>query len=142
MQNMKASNVGVASAVLVISGTPSGFNIGNGFRPNTIPSKDFKWSGPLEVKSVEWGQDQRGGWFRLAMSDGTTPICLFDRLPSDEDRRLVAAAIRAVDPMVNNYSKPTQVQLAVAGRSSVSQYFCGIRVHQLPQPLAPNQCPW
>ena len=139
MQKANESKSGV-TGILVLSGTPSGFNIGTGYKSNLIPSSQFRWSSPLEVTSVQWGNDQRGGWFRLTMSDGSTPICLFDRLPSDEDRRLVASAVRHVDPMVNE--SPVFVQLAVAGRSSHSQYFCGLRIPELPQPLGATQCPW
>jgi len=139
METTNNSKSGV-SGILVLSGTPSGFNIGNGYKANLIPSSQFRWSSPLQVTAVEWNSDQRGGWFRLTMSDGSTPVCLFDRLPSDEDRRLVASAVRAIDPMVNE--SPVTVQLAVAGRSSHSQYFCGLRLPQMPQPLGSNHCPW
>jgi len=139
MQKANQSKSGV-SGILVLSGTPSGFNIGNGYKANLIPSSQFRWSSPLQVTAVEWNSDQRGGWFRLTMSDGSTPVCLFDRLPSDEDRRLVASAVRAIDPMVNE--SPVTVQLAVAGRSSHLQYFCGLRLPQMPQPLGSNHCPW
>ena len=135
-----------------VTGTPTGFNVGSSYRANLVPSSRFRWSGPLTViKSVEWS-DERGGFFRLTMSDGSTPICLFERLPSDEDRRLVAAAIRSIvldthqfgpectglvlDPM------PTVVQLAVAGSSSHSAFFCGVRLHQQPSEAPAGNCPW
>jgi len=117
-----------------VTGTPTGFNVGNSYRANLVPSSRFKWSGPLTVKSAEWS-DERGGFYRLTMSDGSTPICLFERLPSDEDRRLVAAAVRAIEPSV-------VVQLAVAGSSPHSAFFCGLRVHQLPSEAPANSCPW
>jgi len=124
-----------------VTGTPTGFNIGSGYRGNLVSSDRFRWSGPLTVRSVEWS-DERGGFLRLTMSDGSTPICLFERLPSDEDRKLVASAVRSIVLDTQHEDSPTAVQLAVAGSSSHSAFFCGVRSMQLPQPMAVSTCPW
>jgi hypothetical protein len=115
-----------------LAGTPTGFYCGARF----VPSGSFRWSKPMTVKSAEWFSE-RGGYFQLTMSDDSTPICLFANLPSDEDRSLVANAVRA---LVN--SEPTVVELAVAGSSSHSAYFSGIRLHRAANSTSSNDCPW
>jgi hypothetical protein len=116
-----------------LTGTPTGFYCGATF----VPSGSFRWSKPMTVKSVEWFSE-RGGYFQLTMSDDSKPICLFANLPSDEDRRLVANAVRA-----SVESEPSAVvQLAVAGRSPHSAYFSGIRLHQAADSTSSNDCPW
>ena len=167
MQKANESKSGV-SGILVLSGTPSGFNIGTGYRNTIIPSSQFKWSAPFKVVRTNWVfrdamrfpyttingkvvedtskdkyQNTQGDLYELIVDDGTSEYaskCLFDRLPSDEDRRLVASAVRHVDPMVNE--SPVFVQLAVAGNNSHRNFYCGLRIPELPQPLGSTQCPW
>lgn len=172
MQTTKQSRSGVAGkgvkAILVLSGTPSGFMTGKGYRNTLIPSSQFKWSPPLKVVRTEWisrdtmrfpyttvsgeivqdtsrqmYQNVQGDLYEIIVDDGTSEYaskCLFDRLPTDDDRRLVASAVRTVDPSVNE--SPVFVQLAVAGRSSPLDFFCGLRIPEPPSSLASDQCPW
>lgn len=125
-----------------VTGIPTGFNIGGKENMKIVLSSSFKWSQPLTVKARDWVDAARGGYWILTMSDGSTPICLFERLLSREDRSLLANAIRAIVLDVPEQESPTAVQLAVAGNNAHSAYFCGIRLAQLPQPLKGDGCPY
>ena len=137
-----------------VTGIPTGFNLGRDNRVNIVATKDFKWSSSLQVTAVFYSEGTpKGEYYQLTLSDGSKPICLLNRLATDEDRSIVARACEAVNPNdLEGNPKPEgswytgELQLCVAGSSTFSAYFCGLRTWQLPQPkptpTAPAVCKW
>jgi hypothetical protein len=97
-----------------VSFVPSAFDVS---RPS--PASWLAWSKPVVISSYEWLADSNS--VRLHLSSGDTPVCRYDGLADDAERRALTWIIRRVA------RDGIPVILGVAGNNRGSHWFCAIR---------------
>jgi hypothetical protein len=97
-----------------VSFVPSAFDVS---RPS--PASWLAWSKPVVILSYEWLAGSNS--VRLHLSSGDTPVCRYDRLADDAERRRLTWVIRRVA------RDGIPVILGVAGNNRVSHWFCALR---------------
>jgi len=99
-----------------LSFVPSAFDVS---RPS--PASWLAWSKPVVILSYEWLAGSSS--VRLHLSSGDTPVCRYDGLADDVERRALTAVLRRI----TSSSVGLPVILGVAGNNRGSHWFCAIR---------------